>query len=75
MDWVMTLKSFGFPALLSGFLIYNELKSKRRLEARVEKLEEARVEVLLGAIQNNTAALKALEVTLHNRPCISEVKK
>lgn len=69
-EWLPTIKEVGFPAALAGYLIWNELKAKRRLEQRIIKLEGVQQTSLVETVGKNTKAMEELKLALNRRPCL-----
>ena len=73
MDWQNVITNLGFPIAMCIFFIISDIKSKTRLEKRVEDLEEksdVRSQELLEVVKQNTLAMVTLNNSLKGRPCL-----
>jgi len=73
MDWNNIVTNLGFPIAMCIYFVVSDTRSKRRLEKRIEQLEnksDQRSEELLDVVKQNTSAMVTLNNSLKGRPCL-----
>lgn len=66
--FMAALGEYGPLALITGALIWTNLKHQAQMATRLGKLETE----MMAIIQNNTSAMTTLSMTLNKRPCLLE---
>ena len=70
MDWIELVTKVGFPIAVAIVLITFTLQRMKRLEERLDEIEDKDRKEMRDVINANTTAMNTLQNTLRGRPCL-----